>query len=140
MTIVVNWANEEKTLLLWRFGQEWSNGDSNLALQETFQMLASVSHPVDLVFDLRAIVHNPVGLLRIAHNWHKTLHGKVNQLIVLDNASIFYSLYKMLEQQDPSTLAGVNFVNTGDDASIQVYADNKDIIEFSAIQRASSEG
>jgi hypothetical protein len=54
MGIIVGWENEDKTALRWKFGENWTWRDVEIANHASARMRGTAGHPVDSLLDVQA--------------------------------------------------------------------------------------
>lgn len=54
MGISVRWENKNKTALRWRFNENWTWRDVEIANHASVEMRDTVGHPVDFILDVKA--------------------------------------------------------------------------------------
>jgi hypothetical protein len=81
MSIIVEWDNEQQTILCLRYEARWNWDDFNLAAKQMTLMLDAVSHPVDLVFDVRSGAFPPPGAMSRFRSIMDNPHPGVRHLV-----------------------------------------------------------
>lgn len=101
MKISVSWNDQSKTLL-YQFPQTWDWDDLKNALYFDFYQIKTVSHPVDVIFDL-SMYYQPRG--SEALYWRKTMKqmpDTLNALIFVSNNHFMIdiiSIFRDISQQ-----------------------------------------
>ena len=53
MPVIVQWDNEEQTAVLINYQRPWTWSEFNVAIEQMLVLFNSVSHKVDVIFDIR---------------------------------------------------------------------------------------
>jgi hypothetical protein len=81
MTMIVEWDNDEKTILCLRYEAKWDWDDFNTAERAMHAMLSTVDHRVDLVFDVRSGSFPPPGAMSRFRDVTDNPHPNVRHLV-----------------------------------------------------------
>lgn len=80
MSIQVGWSNSAQSVITYKFQNQWTWVDFEEALETGFGLVESVSHPVDVIFDMTTCKQIPDGGMLY---WRKMLRvSPPNQQIV----------------------------------------------------------
>jgi hypothetical protein len=117
MPIIVEWANPERTVLLYRVVQQWTWDDFHAANQQSHDLLVSVEHPVDLICDFSTSQTIPP---RVLSNIGRALRQKhptnVRQIVAVGITGLLRNLSDVLRTLYPHATANVIDAHTIDHA------------------------
>lgn len=117
MPIIVEWANPERTVLLYRVVQHWTWDDFHAANQQSNDFFASVDHPVDLICDFSTSQTIPP---RVLSNIGRALRQKrpsnVRQIVAVGITGLMRNLADVLRTLYPHATANVIDAHTIDHA------------------------
>jgi hypothetical protein len=108
MPIVVEWANPEHTVLLYRVMEQWTWDDFHDANQLSQEMLTSVDHPVDMICDFSTSQTIPP---RVLSNIGRALRQKrpahARQIVAVGVTGLLRNLADVLRTLYPNATANV---------------------------------
>ncbi len=96
MAIQVNWENDEKTVLLNIYEGAWTMDDFYLAVQQTNALLDSVSHRVNIIFDVAKSPNFPKGFMGAIRTQSQKPHANNGIMVIVGiNAfvRVFYDMF-----------------------------------------------
>ena len=114
--ITLTWADSDKQLLKWDFGQRWSRGDFLDACQEAHHMVETANHPVNLLIDLSASRFYPLNLMSLVHAGIQMKTEKsIEKVVVVSSSKLWSRLYLHLIRVYPMDTLPVDFVSSYQD-------------------------
>ena len=117
MPIIVEWANAERTVLLYRVMEQWTWDDFHAANQVTHDLFVSVDHPVDLICDFSTSQTIPP---RVLSNIGRALRQKrpsnIHQIVAVGITGLLRNLADVLRTLYPNATANVVDAHTIDHA------------------------
>lgn len=99
MSILVGWTNSNKNTIQYNIQGSWTWLEMEAALQQNFMMSATVSHPVDVVVDLRHSQPFPDDGLLFFKNALKALPENCGHIIFIGGGNTLRSLVSLLKNQ-----------------------------------------
>jgi hypothetical protein len=124
MTILIDWHNPEKNLLVERYIDKWTTQDVYWMVDKAYEMLASVDHPVDIVVDYvnsdssitNLIASSTLSLRRYVD---KRTHPN-SRFIVLVGATTLLRTALKVKMLRPKAIDKAQFVDTFEDAILLI--------------------
>lgn len=117
MPIVVEWANPERTVLLYRVMEQWTWDDFHAANRLGDDLFGSVDHPVDLICDFSTSESIPP---RVLSNIGRALRQKrpsnLRQIVAVGVTGLLRNLADVLRTLYPNATANVIDAHTLDHA------------------------
>ncbi|MEO8607692.1 MAG: hypothetical protein ABI690_07430 [Chloroflexota bacterium] len=108
MPITVEWANAERTVLLYRVTEHWTWDDFHSANQTTHDLLVSIDHPVDLICDFSTSQTIPPRVLsNIGRALRQKRPGNVRQIVVVGVTGLLRNLADVLRTLYPNATANI---------------------------------
>lgn len=87
--INLNWADSEKKLLIWHFGQQWSRIDFLNACQKSQYMMNSTDHLVNILVDLSASRSYPSNLTYMWLIWMRSHAKKTDKVALISSSQVW---------------------------------------------------
>jgi hypothetical protein len=117
MPITVEWVNPERTVLLYRFVDNWTWEDYHAANHLTREMLESVHHAVDLICDFcDSTAIPPRVLTNIGRSLRQRRPANINQIIAVGITGLLRNLADVLCTLYPAATQAVIHAHTLDHA------------------------
>jgi hypothetical protein len=111
MPIEMRWLNEEKTVLLETFDNDWTVADYRQMVDEAAKLLATVSHTVHIIVDATATGSRLPNNLLSGGMSYAVRHVPTNQgLTVFVNASILVQMMINIARKISPNLANTIFL------------------------------
>jgi hypothetical protein len=88
MGITIGWHNDDKNIILLTYTRPWDWTDFEAAAKEMIELLDSVNHPVDMIFDIRKAGAPPQGALKRFREVAETNHPNGRWLVFVGGGSI----------------------------------------------------
>jgi hypothetical protein len=110
--ITLTWADSEKNLLIWEFGQRWSATDFMTACQTSKQMKSSVTHSVDVVMDLSKSQFYPMNLMSLMRTAMRTRCHNTGKVMLVSESNLWSRLYQHVKKIYPKDVVQVEFVSS----------------------------
>ncbi len=102
--IRVDWADENKNILLFTFVSEWTWQEFNAAGSLSMEMMGTVNHPVIQILDMRQAQALPKNVLS---NGRKAIdrkpHPNLEKVIVVGINGYFNAIYRAFEKMLPAS-------------------------------------
>jgi hypothetical protein len=92
MNIDVTWDNGKKTAILLKYHQGWTLSDLDIAYLEVNELFESVTHPVDLIIDVRNGGNPPREAMRRFRQIVARKHGNVRKVVFVAGSGIVATL------------------------------------------------
>jgi len=109
MSIAVNWYNDDKTIIYWKFAGKWDWNEYAEAQDVSNAMLDTVDHTVDVIGNVQESPSLPANALSVYRSNLSSAHPNTG-LIVLVGASMFVEqMVRLLKQMFRNKVAGTNF-------------------------------
>ena len=131
MNIVVDWDNEQKTIIRYFFSKGWNWDELREAFAQAYQLLETVDHRVNILMDFTtSSIFAPNGAINKArHVIDNPKHSNVG-ITILVGSRFVSSIFQLMNRLLGATTSkwDVSFVNTIDEAYkvIQNYEQDKD--------------
>ena len=114
--ITVEWANIEKTLLKWSFGQQWSREDFLASVYKSKIMVEEQSHTVHVVVDLSVSRIHPSSIVKLALNGMRQRSKNTGTIVVISPSNLWLRLYQYMKRVYAKDVLPVEFVDSHYDA------------------------
>ena len=111
MSADIVWDNAEKTIIKVTFEQKWEVGDMFRIINEGTQMMLTVNHKVDIIFDFTNSSVSPSKLLSTIERMEETHNDNERLLLVVRANGYLRSLAKVAKLLAPNTFANLYFVD-----------------------------
>jgi hypothetical protein len=98
MSVRVDWFNDEKTILLTTYEGWWSWAENDQVRHKAHEMLDSVDHSVDCIYDLSKISLIPKGSLLQAQNTISQAHVNTGALVVINSNRLLGMLFRIFKR------------------------------------------
>ena len=98
MGILVDWGNEDETILMWRFPMRWTGDDFYQALQTTQALVVHKTCAVDVLVDMQQALQSPTNLLSLFKNGLSKPIPNLRHIIIISQSRYFVSLYAVLQK------------------------------------------
>lgn len=116
MPATVNWMNERKCAICQRYDGLWDQEDVLRVATETYGMMASVDHSVDVVVDLTGDRMRPETAFHLMRNATQDVETRVHpnqqRLIIVRPSLLLRLAVQMGRRCAPRATAGIIFVET----------------------------
>ncbi len=124
MPITVQWANDEKTVLLESFADAWDLDDYTQMIDQAAELLASVPHIVDIVVDASRSRVPTTSLIPAIRYGIQKLPPNQGVTVWVKLHTFFKTLIYTAQKFSPRLAHSMFFVETLDDA-FRVIADQR---------------
>ncbi len=111
MSADIVWDNVEKTIIRVTFERQWEVGDMFRVINEGTQMLSTLTHKVDSIFDFTNSSVSPSKLLSTLERMEETHNDNERLLIIVHANRYLKSLAKVARLLAPNTFANLYFVD-----------------------------
>lgn len=102
MGIQVKWDNKQKNILVCTFEENWTWREYDAAMELGREMIDSVSHPVDVIFDVQRTLFAPSGALRnLGKSFRGLTDANLNHLVIVGATGIFQIIVDVLHNLYP---------------------------------------
>ncbi len=98
MGILVDWGDEDETILMWRFPISWTGDDFYQALQITQELVSEKTCAVDVLVDMQKALQSPTNLLPLFKNGLSKRIPNLRHIIIISQSRYFVSLYAVLQK------------------------------------------
>lgn len=116
MSVTVVWDNEEKTILRYTFGGQWTWDEYLIALKDGRRMMESVQHYVCILNDMDNTAFLPPNFVTLARNVISSRPDNTGLAIFLTNSQFFKAMYRVLENLLPNVPTDYVIATTEDEA------------------------
>ena len=117
MPITIEWANAERTVLLYCVVGQWTWDDFHAANELGEDLFASVDHPVDLICDFSTSQSIPPRVLsNIGRALRRKRPANLRQIVAVGVTGLLHNLADVLRTLYPQATANVIDVHTLDHA------------------------
>jgi hypothetical protein len=96
MGINVNWDNEEHTIIGLAFDKPWTWDDFENANKNMMEMLNSVQHKVDIIFDISRAGFPPSGALQRFRKVSQNYHPNTRHLVYVGGKEFVMNFLKLM--------------------------------------------
>jgi hypothetical protein len=126
MPIITDWGNVEETLLVLKFGNEWTAKEFVQAARQTDTLLRQKSYRVNIICDLRRTGFNaPPNLLTLAKGALRDGASNVGNIVMLSQSRFWRMMIEVL--QGTGVARDVCFFFTADVDEAYQLAENGDV-------------
>ncbi|MCA9885934.1 MAG: hypothetical protein KC615_21975 [Anaerolineae bacterium] len=116
MSINIDWGNVEETILVIKPTLRWTDEDYHREIPLLLEAIQSKPYPVDLIIDLRQVMHNPPNLINICRDARIRFKDLDNLIVVISNNRFWQTLNNTVIRQMPSITINVFFTRSVDEA------------------------
>lgn len=114
--VEVQWADEEKDIVLWKFPSRWTWHDFYEAKQEVDAMIDSVEGIVDSIFLTSGAQRMPSGALQNLKRIITERHQRHDLIVVVNTRMFLHALVTTVFKFVPSAKRQFHFVNSEEEA------------------------
>lgn len=115
--ITVKWANEKKTIILWKFGESWTREEFHAATSLSRRLALSVEHTIHILVDISLANNTPSGVITLARTGMRSRTGNLGRVVVITKTHLWHRLYHYMEQVYPSDSIPLVFVKSFEEAT-----------------------
>lgn len=116
MTITIHWADDNQTILHFVFQAYWDWEEFDTAVQQSWQIMDTVNHTVDHIYDMSANSYFPFGGIHIIGDLRHKKHPRLNQMILVTSNPFFNGIYRLMERTYQKIGTNFQILPTLDDA------------------------
>lgn len=116
MGMSVDWGNYEETILVIKPALRWTHEDYRREITHILDALHNKPYSVDLIIDLRQVMHNPPNLINICRDARLRLKEFDNLIVVISNNRFWQTLNNTVIRQMPNAEVNVFFTRSVDEA------------------------
>jgi arabinogalactan endo-1,4-beta-galactosidase len=116
MPITVTWANEQKSAFCWQFQGRWNWVEYAEAMKQSNAMAREVSHPIDVIVDLRTSGMIPSNALSYVKFERAEQPEKMGKIAVVGANSFVTTLVDILRRLNKNFESRIRMVKTMDEA------------------------
>jgi hypothetical protein len=116
VAITIHWANDDHSVILYHIESPWTWEDTDRAKDQLVEMIESVDHPVDCVFDVSGIGGLPRNTLQVVAEHYSFIPQNVGIYVVVGAPSSVRAVMDVLRIMRPSIFSRYKLVKNFDDA------------------------
>ena len=116
MATTVEWANEEKTIVLQRIDGEWTMSDYFDIIHQSAELLKTVNHQVDIIIDLSTTHYVPQNVISGATQTESIVPPNQRIVIFVGAKMIHKLLLSLGKRLAPRAAHHQHFVTSMDEA------------------------
>ncbi|MCB9458161.1 MAG: hypothetical protein H6670_00825 [Anaerolineaceae bacterium] len=120
MGLSIDWGNVEETILIIKPALRWTDEDYHREIPLMVQKMQSKPYPVDVIIDLRQVMHNPPNLINICRDARLRFKDFDNLVVVISNNHFWQTLNNTVVRQMPGIKVNVFFTRSVDEAYREV--------------------
>lgn len=109
--IDVQWANNQRTAILWIIPSKWTTQEYEAANQKMLHMIEGQAQPISLILDMRNAGAVPQGVLSMMHRTYREQKHLIQAITIINHNGIWERTWKTL-QLIYGRLDSLNFVNS----------------------------
>lgn len=128
--ITINWDNEAKTTILICYSSPWTWKEHYDCIPKLFDMMASVNHPVDLIYDFRhgsALPSNT--LLHFMRGITQPRPLRTNRIVVVGVTGLLITIGRILRRIRPDDTYDIVEAKSIEEARKMLGKDNDNFPE-----------
>ena len=114
--ITVDWANAEKTIILWQNDGAMTTKEYQEALTHSATLAKSVGYPVGVIMDMRRAGGIPKNSFSLSKQVIEEQPANMVITIVVSNSTFWQKIWLMFARFRPSTHINIQFADTMDAA------------------------
>ena len=114
--ITVMWKNEEKTIVIWRFGESWTREEFYDAQALSKRLTQSVDHIVHVIVDLLLVGNTPSSVITLARAGMRARSSNSGCVVVVARSHLWARLYQYMQSVYPMDLIPVTFMKSDTEA------------------------
>lgn len=126
MNIHVEWDNDEKTIMRYDFGENWTWDDFRNANDISDRMFAEVEHTVDLIANLEGATAPPLGALSHLKYAKQAMPENGGAVFVVGGGLMISTLVSAFSRVFKAIITDVTMADSMDDARAKITALRKD--------------
>jgi len=116
MGMSIDWGNYEETILVVKPALRWTHEDYRREMTRAIDAMHNKPYPVDMIIDLRQVMHNPPNLINICRDARLRLKEFDNLIVVISNNRFWQTLNNTVIRQMPNAEVNVFFTRSVDEA------------------------
>jgi len=117
MPIFINWANEERTIIHHIYEGDWTLAELHTSRAEVADYLDTVTHPVDMIIDLRQSMKIPQSFMSEMQRMDQNAHPNSRHAVIVGGNKLIQMLVNVLQRvYKRSDTTQVSFVSTIEEA------------------------
>ena len=116
MGMSVDWGNYEETILVIKPTLRWTHEDYRREITHILDALHNKPYSVDMIIDLRQVMHNPPNLINICRDARLRFKEFDNLIVVISNNRFWQTLNNTVIRQMPNAEVNVFFTRSVDEA------------------------
>jgi UDP-N-acetylglucosamine 2-epimerase len=125
MNVVVEWFDENKHIIIYRFEPRWNWQDLFTAIEEATVLLDEAEHTVDIILDVHKSPSipnlNPVGLQKVA-NAPTAQHPNMGTFFMVGAKPYVKTMFDVFGRIYPKAVKQYKLVNSVEEAVQQITA------------------
>jgi hypothetical protein len=116
MGIKVTWENTEKTVLVYKFDEQWSWEDFYTSKKAAYDLIDTVKHPVAVIFDTPPRLYIPPLMLTQSKSAVEKTHANTNIVIISVSNMYARTMLQMVIKLSPRAAKIMRLVPTIEEA------------------------
>lgn len=116
MSVTAKWLDDSKTVVLREFSNNWTWDDFYQAQNHVVEMLNSVDHKVDQVFDFSQSRALPPNVITHIGNSGRNMPDNRGKSIVILQSTFYQTLYRVISRIFPAIAKNVIITDTREKA------------------------
>jgi hypothetical protein len=116
VTITIKWIDDSKRVISYRIQSPWTWEEADQVKDQLNQMIESVDHPVDCIFDVSAVGALPRNTLQVAFERYNFIPKNVGVYVMVGAPSSIRAVMDVLRIMRPSVFSRYHLVKTLEDA------------------------